>query len=72
MKRKLTQKSIRQLLLALDALRERPMTSTELAFCIDEQVSTVSSVVNRMVKRGEMKVIPNHGPRSGNGYMLNT
>ena len=58
--------------LSLLPFADDTLTSSQLGALLKVRLSSLSSVLNRMAKRGEVVRVPDVGPRGGYGYRLKT
>lgn len=55
----------------LQVLKQRgPTTASSLSTCIGRSPATVSSILNKLWKKGFLAKLANLGSRGGNGYCL--
>lgn len=62
--------TIQEEVLYLLSLSLAPHTATEIAHALDKKLSSVSSVLTKMVKNNLITRISEHGPRGGYGYAI--
>ena len=65
--------TIRERVVNLLSCRVVPVTAGEIAHCLEPvgvKLSSLSSILRRMVDRGELLSFPDRGLRGGNGYLL--